>query len=144
MEKKTSPKKKAPKKVAKKSVRKPKNIEDEPTIVVIDEDQLAKMVEMTNQEQSQNVLNFLSKLGISNLAKETLDPYSEYLVTETRQDYERLKILLSEYLDSYVLVGFRADGRTMALRAQSGDRDRNALDRIMQGLVTGQLKFNEP
>lgn len=144
MEKKPSPKKKAPKKVAKKSTKKPKPVEDkEPTIMVIDAEELSKMAELTKQEQSQNVLNFLSKLGISNLAKETLDPYSEYLVAETRQDYERLRILLSEYLDSYIMVGFRADGRTMAIRAQSGDRDKNALDNIMQGLVMGRLKFNE-
>lgn len=133
MEKKT-PRKKVVKKITAKREKAQKFL---PTIIVND----SALDELKDHEVD-SIHAFLRNIGLSNLVKETIDPHSEYLINETRNDYERLKKMLAEYLDSYILIGYRADGRNIAMRAIRNDRDDNALERLLQGLVMGKYKFN--
>ena len=80
---------------------------------------------------------------MKNLAITAEDPYNKYLIQETRYDYERLNMMLTEYLDSFIIIGFRPDGELLSMERTKTTRDKIALEKTLQNLVMNRIRNNE-
>lgn len=71
------------------------------------------------------------------------DPYNKYQTQETRNDYERMILLLTEYLDSFILLGLRPDGEMMSIEKNRNTRDKAALEKILQNFLISKMHRHE-
>jgi hypothetical protein len=87
----------------------------------------------------ENILRKYSE-NIKNLQQTAEDPYNKYLTQETRYDYERLNTMLSEYLDSFIIIGYRPDGELLSMERSKTTRDKIALEKVLQNLTMRKLR----
>lgn len=85
-------------------------------------------------------INPLQQL-LSSLFREVADPHTSYLEKEYKKDLNQLNLILSEYLDSYIILGFKPNGKEVLMKKIKNERDSKALERLLQGLITGQISF---
>ena len=128
--------KKAPKKRA---PRKPK-------VVVVKKPPPENPKELSQDEADELLVDELARVALKryfdkmgNMAKQAEDPFNKYLTEETKHDYETLAIILGEYLDSFVIVGYRPDGELLSMRKYHNARDKMALEKTIQHLAMGQI-----
>jgi len=82
------------------------------------------------------------KKDTENLHKETQeDDYDKYVSDSVKKDYDVLSNLLSEYLDSYLILGFKPDGNSVVLRRTASTRDRDALAALVGRYTMGHIEF---
>ena len=82
------------------------------------------------------------KKDTENLHKETQeDDYDKYVSDSVKKDYDVLSNLLSEYLDSYLILGFKLDGNSVVLRRTASTRDRDALAALVGRYTMGHIEF---
>lgn len=89
-----------------------------------------------------------TKLGIppnasnEHLFRETQeDDYDRYVSDANKKDYEVLGNVLSEYMDSYLILGFKPNGNSVALRRTGSVKDRDALTALINRYVMGNIEF---
>ena len=145
---------------SKMSAKKPKIVKDQlpesagkkkraprkPKVVVVQKVPPENPKELTQEEADALMLEELSKIALQkyfdkmgNMAKQAEDPHNKYLISETKSDYETLAMILGEYLDSFVILGYRPDGEMLSMRKYHNARDKMALEKTLQHMALGQI-----
>lgn len=117
-----------------------------PKVVVAKKPPPENPKEMSQDEADELLIDELARVALKryfdkmgNMAKQAEDPFNKYLTEETKHDYETLAIILGEYLDSFVIVGYRPDGEMLSMRKYHNARDKMALEKTIQHLAMGQI-----
>lgn len=76
------------------------------------------------------------------LFKETvLDDYGKHLAQAKKEDIDALNLVVSEFLDSYLIIGTKPNGEILTMRRNNSQTDGMAIDHVLIGLVQGSIKF---
>lgn len=78
----------------------------------------------------------------NHLFRETQEEdYDRYVSDANKKDYEVLGNVLSEYMDSYLILGFKPNGNSVALRRTGSVKDRDALSALINRYIMGNIEF---
>lgn len=76
------------------------------------------------------------------LIKESADPHNKYLKDSAKEDLDQLVMILSEYMDSFTIMGYKPNGEEVVIRKSKNTRDKMAMDRIIHGFASGRYELN--
>lgn len=79
-----------------------------------------------------------------NIFKETQESeYDRYVAESRKVDYEVVNNILSEFIDTYLLLGFKPNGELFAMRKTITDKDKDAILSIIGRYIHGGIDFGD-
>lgn len=96
--------------------------------------------EMTEQVISEVKTNIFNSINDAELQK-AIDKWAKENHTETKiveRDYNLLKSVITEYLDSYILFGYNTNGERVIIQHAESARDRDAVMEFLKTIFIQQ------